>query len=87
MAQNKKIGIGIGILGFPLVVLGFIFLIGGKLGIGLPFFGAGLVFIVMGAAAARKAASPSDSTGAQPPAGGDSGRAEPGAARDRGGSS
>jgi hypothetical protein len=75
MAQHKKVGIGIGIVGFPLAVLGFIFLVGGNVGVGLPILACGLGFVVLGAAAARKAASPSASTGAQPPAGGDSGRA------------
>lgn len=87
MAKDTKIGLGIGIAGFPLAVLGLIFLIGGNVGVGLPFLASGLGFIVMGAAAVRKAASPSDTTGAPPPAEGESGRDEPGARPDRRGSS
>jgi hypothetical protein len=85
MAQNKNVGTGIAIAGFPLFVLGFIFLVGGNVGIGLPFLASGLVFILLGVAAGRTAASPGDSSGTQPPAGGDGDRPEPGTAPDRGG--
>lgn len=87
MAQNKNVGTGIAIVGFPLFVLGFIFLVGGNVGSGLPFLASGLVFILLGVAAGRKAASPGNSSGAQPLAGEDSARAEPGAPPNRDGSS
>jgi len=60
---NSKRGIGIGIVGFTFVVLGFIFLVVGKAAIGLPILGVGLVFIVAGVAAARKAPPPNGSSG------------------------
>lgn len=43
---NNKRRIGIGIVGFTFVVLGFIFAGGGKATIGLPILGVGLVFSV-----------------------------------------
>jgi hypothetical protein len=87
MAQYKNVGSGIAIVGFPLVVLGFIFLVGGNIGIGLPFLGSGLIFILMGVAAGRKGAALDVNSEAQSPAEGDGGRAKPGAAPDGGGSS
>ena len=66
--QTKNAGAGIAIMGFTVVVLGFIFMGGGDVGISLPFLAAGLGSIVLGIAAVRKAASLSETTGAQPPA-------------------
>ena len=60
---NKKRGIGTGILGFSVAVLGFIFLVGGNLAIGLPLLGAGLGCIVIGMAVARKTPPPNGSSG------------------------
>lgn len=90
MAGNRKHGIGgIGILGLVFMMSGIVFFIGflagGNAGVGVPIgasqMGLGVVFLAVGMAAARKAASAGDGTAAQPPAGGDS--AEPGAAPDR----
>ena len=54
MAQDRKIRIGVGIVGFPLAVLGMIFLIGGNVAVGLPFLAAGMGLVVIGLAASRK---------------------------------
>jgi hypothetical protein len=90
MAGNRKHGIGgIGILGLILMMSGSVFLVAflaaGNAGVGVPIgasqIGLGVVFLNVGMAAARKAASTGAGAAAQPPDGGKS--AEPGAAPGR----
>ncbi|MGH7200120.1 MAG: hypothetical protein ACREJB_05910, partial [Planctomycetaceae bacterium] len=69
---GSKSVIGIGIV---FTMAGLVFLIAGHTAVGILNVGVGVVFIAVGVAAARKAASPSDSTETQPPAEGGSGRA------------
>lgn len=77
-AGNKhRIGTAFAILGAGLAVLGLISLVAGKIPIGLPFLGSGVVFIVIGLASAGKTTPPEDNTATQRPAGGDGGSAEP----------
>lgn len=75
-----------GAIGLTFLMVGFVFVMTGNVGVGISFLGTGLLFFFMGAAAARKAASPNDSARARPPIAGDSGRAEPGDRLDGGGS-
>jgi hypothetical protein len=75
MAAASKRGIGISIVGCVFAMAGLVFVIADHAAIGIAIAGMGVVFIAVGAAAVRKAASPKDSTGIQPPAEGGSGRA------------
>lgn len=75
MAAGKKRTIGvIRVAGIVLVLSGLLILIKGKTAIGTGNIALGMMFIIIGAAAARKAASPSDGTAVQPPADGGAGR-------------
>ncbi len=58
MAARRKRGMGLSLLGLALAIFGLIFLIKGNLPIGLTNMGAGVVFIAIGLAAARKAPPP-----------------------------
>jgi hypothetical protein len=64
MAAGSKSGIGTAfvMVGLALVMLGLVFLIAGKFPVGITNIGSGVVFIAVGVAAARKAASPDDNT-------------------------
>jgi uncharacterized membrane protein HdeD (DUF308 family) len=59
MAEGKKSGTGLGIVGLLLVVIGAIFLGTGKTSLGLSLLLLGLVLVVAGAAASRQAKPPS----------------------------
>jgi hypothetical protein len=74
MVPKKNAAAGIAFVGFPLAVLGFILLVGGNVGVGLPFLGAGLGFAVLGMAAWRKATASAEGEGAPPNAGVDGAR-------------
>jgi hypothetical protein len=60
VARNEKRGLVGILLGSPFALLGLIFLLGGKVGVGLPFLLLGLAPAVLGAATGRHAASPAD---------------------------
>jgi hypothetical protein len=49
-------------------ISGLLFLLGGQTAIGAANFSVGMVFMIIGAAAARKAAQSGDGIAAQPPA-------------------
>jgi hypothetical protein len=85
VSRYQKVGfLGI-LLGSPFALIGLIFMLRGKVGVGLPFLLLGLAPFLSGAVAGRKAASPADDRGTQPPASAGGEPAEPGEAADAGG--
>ena len=83
MARSKNPRLLGLLLGSPFAFLGLVFLLGGKVGVGLPFLLLGLAPALAGAAAGRKAAPPADDPPGRPTADGEP--AEPGVAADGGG--
>jgi hypothetical protein len=67
MAAGSKRGIGISIVGFVFGMFGLVLVTTGNLPIGIVMAAMGMIFIVVGVAAARKATPSNDSTGTQPP--------------------
>jgi hypothetical protein len=67
MAADIKRAIGITMVGCAMATVGSVMLIAGKTAIALPFLGAGITFLAVGMAAARKAVLPGAGKGTQPP--------------------
>lgn len=85
VARYKSSGFLRLLLGSPFAFLGLIFLLKGKVGVGLPFLLLGLASVGSGAVAGRKADPPAGDPGTElgPGSGGE--HAEPGAAAEGGG--
>lgn len=77
MAISSKRSIGMRVGGFLFVIAGVVLAITANPGVGIILGMVGGVLIANGVAAARKAASTSDSAGTSAPTSGGSGRPEP----------